>query len=82
MQDLSKLRGGPLISRKYTSMTPEEFEFKKSYNQFMGQQSPLLSKGQQQAAGAKFLGESERKRMQMQKETEKSFQRGLTGKSF
>ncbi len=82
MQDLSKLGRGPLIAKTSTAMTPEEMELKKSYNQFMGQQSPLLSKGQQAAAGAKFLGEAERKKMEMQKESEKAFQRGLTGKSF
>ena len=82
MQNLSKLGRGPLTVKTSTAMTPEEAELKKSYNQFMRQQNPLLSQGQQQAAGAKFLGEAERKKMEMQKESEKAFQRGLTGKSF
>lgn len=82
MQGQSKLGSSPLVAKTYSAMTPESFRLKKSYDKFMRQQSPLLSQGQQQAAGAKFLGEAERKKMERQKETEKAFQRGLTGKSF
>lgn len=82
MQDLSKFGRGPLIAKTSTAMTPEEMELKKSYNQFMRQQSPFMSQGQQRIEGAKLLGETERKRMEMQKRDEAAFERGLQGNKF
>ena len=83
MQDLSKLGRGPLVTKTYTSMTPEEFELKKSYNQFMKQtqqQNPFMSKNLLGIEGAKFIGAQERERTRRQQASDAAFRRAYEGK--
>lgn len=85
MQDLSKLGRGPLIAKTSTAMTPEEFELKKSYNQFMKQtqqQNPFMSKGSLGIESAKFQGAQERERVQRQKASDAAFRQAYEGKPY